>query len=481
MNRKKIVIWSMFMGAIFVFVLMFFTQIHPIIIFDTDDWCYAYIHRSALPLWKAWNPIRIFPEVFMPLVSMIGVYAFAPLTGDYFGALTLSYALSLAIAFTMLIYMLGRNFKTYPFWLILFFIICHFWILRTTQNGNYYMLSTIDACTYFFYVIPNLLNCIVVSWWMRGGGGYFSHLSRKLRAVFLFLVYLSIFSNLWAGIITASYVGSILLIDIVITLKQRTWKLKIYCRDHFPELAVIFIWLLSHIYEVNGGRAAFISSGSYMDSLRLALNVFKGIFGSLNPVFALSSTLIILAGIVLTVKNKQWKRLKILVVTFISFLLMACYLILSCAKAGSHYLSRPDVFYGCFFFCMIIILHCAHQIFDSVPRIRPVIPLLLFIAFVDCNTSGRTFRESNCLQLPPQICLDISNDIKQQFLDAEASGAGEIVLYVPFFEGEGNWPLSISEADHLSSHLYKMGIIKKQIKVIEMIPTREKNSVFHIN
>ena len=76
LNRKKIVIWSMFMGAIFVFVLMFFTQIHPIIIFDTDDWCYAYIHRSALPLWKAWNPIRIFPEVFMPLVSMIGVYAF---------------------------------------------------------------------------------------------------------------------------------------------------------------------------------------------------------------------------------------------------------------------------------------------------------------------------------------------------------------------------------------------------------------------
>ena len=44
----------------------------------------------------------------------------------------------------------------------IFFLLSHFWIFRIDYQMNDYMLRTSDACTYFFYVIPNLMNATAV-------------------------------------------------------------------------------------------------------------------------------------------------------------------------------------------------------------------------------------------------------------------------------------------------------------------------------
>lgn len=63
-----------FYALIFIYFIIFFTKLHPITISDTDDWTYLFINRKAIPLWKNWNPIRILPEVLMPLISEISTY-----------------------------------------------------------------------------------------------------------------------------------------------------------------------------------------------------------------------------------------------------------------------------------------------------------------------------------------------------------------------------------------------------------------------
>lgn len=88
---------------VFAYFIVFFTKIHPIILSDTDDWLYAFSNREAIPLWRSWNPSRIFAETFMPVISEICTYLIYPFTGDFFGSLTLGYAFVLTITITILI------------------------------------------------------------------------------------------------------------------------------------------------------------------------------------------------------------------------------------------------------------------------------------------------------------------------------------------------------------------------------------------
>ena len=49
-RTEKVIKW-IFCVAVFVFFSIWFFRIHPLQIFDTDDWKYACYHREALPIW----------------------------------------------------------------------------------------------------------------------------------------------------------------------------------------------------------------------------------------------------------------------------------------------------------------------------------------------------------------------------------------------------------------------------------------------
>lgn len=483
---KERILTILFIVGVFISILVFFSSIHPITLFDTDDWNYACYHRTALPLWKNWNPIRVFPEIFMPIVTMIGAYVVNPIIKDYFFSLTICYAVAVSLAFTILIYMLYEHFKKQIFKeiTILFFIICHFWIFRVLAENNDYMLRTNDASTYFFYVIPNLLNCVMVLWTLNKSVSKCQDNKKYIKnSLSVFLVYFCIFSNIWASIILASYTGSILLLDIIGKLKKNELNLISYCKEHIRELMIMIVWALSQIFELSGGRATSLVSDSYMESLKQTLEITKGTFASLNSAFVVVSLIIIVVGTGLIIRNRQWSLCKNILLMAISLLINILYLFLSCAKAGSAYLSRPDVFYGCFFFGMMINLYCMSQIIDTIPKICPLLPLLLSIAFVECNTSGRTFRESNIGQLPSPICKDVCDDIMNQFLEAEDRGDRQVTIYVPLFGNSSgdNWPIATYATTALSDHFYKMGIVKNRIYVKEIVPSIEKNRELNLN
>ena len=66
--------WT-FYTLLFLLFFVFFSQCHPLVPFDSDDWINMGIARRAYPTLAYWNPTKVFPECFEPLVCSIYYYA----------------------------------------------------------------------------------------------------------------------------------------------------------------------------------------------------------------------------------------------------------------------------------------------------------------------------------------------------------------------------------------------------------------------
>lgn len=472
----------------FAFFMVFFTRIHPMVIFDTDSWYYAYYHRHAWPVWHLWNPIRVFSEVFMPAVSQFSAYVIYPITGDYFFSLTIGYAFVVSAAVTLLTWMVMRHFQregSGPFEytaLTLLFLICHFLILRSKTTENKYMLLTDIACTYFYYVLPNLLNCTLVMWLMDDEKLLFffspKYLTRK--SIFLLAAYFCIFSNVWGSIITAVYAGLTVLIAVISTSKKEKGWFGELIKKYAILIILLVLWALSQWFEINGGRANQIKSIHLWESIKSTLMVAKSVLISVSYPFRWMTLIVLAGGIGVTAWRKRWSEMKLALYGMIAALLIAIYLVLSCAMAGSQYIARPDTFYGLFFCIMLVILVSLRQLLRHLPRLKIIVPLCLVVLACECNTASVTYLNSNWLNMPAETCYQVNNDILQQLQNAIAAGKSNTVVYIPQFDFPDNLPLATYGDKRFPRHLYKMGLLKKAIKVTEVIPTKDKNKEFNI-
>lgn len=91
---KGIVLWYSFL-----IVLLFFTVVHPLYIYDMDDWTYVIQTRKEIPLWKNWNPTRVLPETLMPLTAEIGIRLFMSFDGDYILSMGIAFAIVLSVCY----------------------------------------------------------------------------------------------------------------------------------------------------------------------------------------------------------------------------------------------------------------------------------------------------------------------------------------------------------------------------------------------
>ena len=423
--NKERVPFLIFILLVFSFFFLFFFYLHPISISDTDDWIFLTYHRDAWPIWRGWNPIRVFAEVTIPAVSSASAILFYPINGDIFASLSLGYAICVAATLAGLSAVLCKTFrKKYSMCtaitVSLFFLTCHFWIFRTKYQDNDYMLRTADACTVFYYVIPNLLNAALVLWmekddelinWCLG-----DHQFTK-KSVFLILVYFSIFSNIWAGMILAAYAGCKVLFALRPLLQKQKKGIN-WLKENKVFLALIAVWIVSQVFEMNGGRADMIGKdlsseiGETLDTmLRTAVAV--------NRRYVAVMFIMLLGGILVQITEKQKTKLKATAFWGTCFLVACLYLVLSCSKAGHAFAARPDVFYGLFFFGFMAVAVNAVELAEQFPKAKVFIPLLLLIILNDCSSGGRTCRESNMLNLSPRIINNVNYDIVDQLMKAE--------------------------------------------------------------
>ena len=482
LEKRKGAILMVFLVLVFFSFLLFYTRCYPILPSDMDDWAYIYPRRLAVPIWRAWNPIRIFAEVGMPAVSLMSSVVFRPLTGNIFSAMMIGFALCMAAAVTGLLFAFCKMLlkKKYPITQVLFwasfFLLSHFWIFRTEYQQNDYMLRTSDACTYFFYVIPNLMNATAVLWLeadptlrdLRPSNG-----SYLKKSVFFLFAYFCIFSNIWAGMIVAAYLGSVMIVHTCAAIRDKKRFVR-WISENSMLLLLIVIWFVSQIFELNGMRAVEVAEDQPLE-IRDTFAAIPLLLKRMNRRYLFTVGMFFVVGVMALLRSMDKKKMLAVYRWGVASFLVFLYLILSCSKVSANYIQRPDVFYGLFFLCSILVVLSGAEGVNRFPFVKVILPLVLVIILSDCNSPGKTWRYSNNMGISPRIINNINNDIVSQLRQAEQEGKDSTVIFIPHLEGEDNGLYNVRATEIVGETMWKLGVLERNIVVEYLIPTEEKN------
>ncbi|MBQ3946791.1 MAG: hypothetical protein II670_14480 [Alphaproteobacteria bacterium] len=482
--KTRYVLFNWFYYAIvFVFFVFFFTRIHPIAPFDSDDWSNMILERPSFPSLDCWNPTKVFPERFEPFVSTIAGYLIVPLVGDYIGGLIL--ANSIVVAFFIIIYLLFvhryiiTRFQLNPLIclaLITIFILLHFLILRTAEECNEYLLYSNDSNCYYHYIMPNLLCASLVIWLMHHDIRIESH--GRTIATLLVFIYLALCSNLYSVTILISYIGSVLLIDLKTFSPSRSW-LTSYIKRNAPFLIVIVLWVIIQWIESNGIRANCYGylHKSFIRYLKETCKIFLTI--RYNHWFLTFSILALVAAKLLKYRLKRYTRFWRISyhewVVLLSLGLSIVYLILLSSRVNPTYVQRGDVIFEYAFFFLWMVIMALAYICTHFRQASWVAPLFILFLFFQSNTHGRTFKDVS-EKYPPNIqcSIRLDQEIVTQIIDADAKGQDSVVINVPIYPYGENWPIMTPRhhSQYYGIALYKHNRTKREITTI-FIPAYE--------
>lgn len=471
--------------AVFAFFYIWFSRIHPLVVYDGDDWSYIAFARRATPVWGAWNPAKVFPEVLMPLFSNIILHTFVPLTGDYITGFTVGHALVVSGFITIYAWsfaaLLRRNFSLSSLTGILIatlFLVFHFLIYRTEEAGNTYLFHCRDLNCYYNYLLPALFNAILIMHTI-GNPRFHQFLSEAEPVkvgIFYILVYFAIFSNLVTSGMLAALAGSYLLLNLLKSVKN--FKLKDYVKENAFWLIVLVMWIISAIYELSGGRASGSSGASLLLRIREVAYFLKEILVGANPLFWLSVftiTGLALLQFLLTKKkgSEEATILQLLIPLFVAAAALLIYMLAICAMVWTGSIYRVEYQFPILFYGFLVVFLALGYLVKKQPKLMMILPLLIVFLASDVNTNGKTFNDSLMSDYGAKACADVSRDIVSQFVAADEAGLTEATIYIPQHvanpENQDNWPHSLVLLHWLGANLYEQGILSHPISATYVI------------
>lgn len=497
MNDKKsriyIAAWYFF---VFGFLYIWFSQIHPLVLYDSDDWSFASYIRRGIPMWRDWNPSRVLPETLMPMVCSGAVYLLYPLTGDYMGAVTVGSAVVVSIFITVYLYcftqMIKRAFslpEEISVSISAFFLLLHFLAMRSEESSNRYMFYCWDLTCYYFYLIPSLLNASLVMYmtknerfdalWSTGG-------NNLRKGLFLLALYLAIFSNLPASGILAAFAGGKVLFAIINQIKNKKNGNE-FLKPVMVYLGILLLWLVSAVFELSGGRAAsagdngvpFLQAVEYVVETLSHPTVYCG-----KAFMAIAFSVILVAAIRLVIPGNNGKQSREFISVFLFFgvcgAAMLVYFILLVAKVDYWCAYRSEYLFGPFFYLFLLVTLALGYSLKRCPNGVILLPAVLYVMLTCTNTVGQTYKESNMENIPADVCIQVGNDLVGQFIQADKAGAEHLELYVPVSQKELNWPFfSGYNGFAIADTLYEHGIITRRIE-FTVVPTLEMNEKYNL-
>ena len=476
--KKKNVIFAL---VIFILLAIFFIVIHPVAILDTDDWTNIHQRRLPIPVIGAWNPIKVFPEIFMSVVSYAGAYIIYPILGRYCFSLSVSNGLFICFILTVYFYefylLISEKYDLAPVKNILMtilFICLHFIIVAHPGTDNIFLFYSLDLTCIYHYTLCTILNASLVMHMIRLGGYHsLSGLSKRHRLLIFIWTYLAIFSSLYTNVIIAVYIGVELLTNLIKDCSAHTFKLSDYCRTNKPLLIVLGVWLSSLFFETTGGR----SEGKESDFLASLLDSFKNVgtwLGSFNLIFLI----ILCAVFVLWIIKVKNKNTDVTVKYLLAFVLTTLYIVLLSTVVNSTYVSRVDVNIAADFWLLLMFMLALCKLSAIIRGSDLILGGLVIVSVISTALVINTYQESNYINLPYQKCEALADDIIAQFKEAEQNGLEEFDLIVPKFSTENNWPYNIAQSDDFSKAMYRHGITKYKINVRTMTLSEEKYRQF---
>lgn len=505
-GARDALVRGVYFALVFAFFWLFFTRIHPLVVYDTDDWYYTIFSRHGYPEWGQWNPTRILPEVLMPLFGMVAGFAIYPITGDLAGALTLSYALALALSIALYAYMFDRLLRAKlslsPAQSILasaVFLLSHFLAFRSGETNNMYLFQSVNVTTVFYNTIPVLLNAGLIFYLEAEDGGGAeargayerSFVGAGLRCL---LVYLAICSNLFASSVFTIYAALRLLREGIARLRRDGLSITAVAkmlRREALSVAAVLLWLVTLVFEAKGGRGRGLLAASgtpLLQALGDSLRALRASFAKLNRPWAVlasaSVPLAILALLAPPRRGGEGKRaLPAVCMLVAGTCLQTAYLALLASKTGAGYLSAPQVLLGIFAFAIPAAVLSLATLAKRFPRGWVAAPLLCFLMLTEILCPGygyghgHIFGESTESGTNVASCRAVCEYLVEQVKAADEQRLEAVEIAVPKFGTADNWPLAVYGAYRIPAALYKFGIILKPVAVT-LVPDETLNARF---
>ena len=479
--KKAHLIFSL---VLFALLVEFFIVLHPIAIFDTDDWNFIYMPRIPVPIIGKWNPIKVFPEFFMPLVSYIGAYTVYPLTGKY--CLSLSIANGLFICFIITVYftefylLIQKKYKLSTVKSLLIsvvFIGMHFCAVAHGRKNNVFLFYAYDMTCVYHYILSTLLNASLVMHLMRIGGlEAWKTLAKKNKIHLALWIYFAIFSSLYSSVVLGAYLGVELLHTLYKEVKGKSFNVKSYWTKNRPPLIVILVWFCSFIIEKTGGRAACFATGIPHNILSSGKRMVFW-FGHFNIIFVVIGAAVIILRIFFLKREYLVEDAKIA----LALCLTTIYIILLSAVVNYTYVERTDAILPVAFWALFMLMMFVGKMSEKIKYGNTILSLMAAVSVIGTVYYSNTYEEINYEKLPYENCEAFVDDVINQFKEAESQGETEIELVLPEFNTDDNWPIADYASGSFSESLYFHGVTDQKIDVEKMVFTKRKNKEFGIN
>lgn len=468
---------------ILLFLLVFYIKLYPLVPYDGDDWYFIGSMREPFPIFGAFNPIKVLPEILLPLCGYVAAFIFYPLNHDYIGSISLvtsgTVAITIFIFFIFFYKFIRKRFKlTIKEGLAteLVFFISFFFLFKNLNSTSYFGLFSHEMNCYFHYLIPGLLNAIAVLI-MASSNNYndeFKKMGAIKKGLFLTLIYFCIFSSIQLSIILASYCFIKIVENIITILKTKKDIVKNLINSSLLYLFVEFLWLISLFFEINGKRASIISSQNSFFTVPISnvLKQFITFYKNINHLFFFTSIIIFLIVIIILIvkirkKDKTAKiQLSILIKNIALFGISFVYLTLLYAKTGGGYAGRVDatwaiIFYGLLLFSLTFML-----LIKRCPKIKIIIPFIIIISTLYVfNFNGKFMTGDDNLDY--KTIKEIDEFIINQIVEADMAGKNYVEVIVPAHRSsESNWPHPWNMTIWLQNTLYSHNITRTRMKIM---------------
>lgn len=506
--RKKTVIGVHI--TIFALLVMYFIYISPLQVFDGDDWYFIGSMRSPFPMWGAWNPTRVLPEVLMPLSGYVGAFIIYPFNHNYIDSLSISDALLVSLIITIFIYcfylVITERFKVnWKSGIVseLFFLVMFFFLYKKTNQPSYTGFWTNDLTCAFFYLIPGLVCGSIVMYILTSNKNFCDDLNSMgdLKiGFFLLILYFAIFSSTQFNILLATY-SFLMLTNVVI---KNRFNFKHFISSTWIYLIILFGWIISIFFDLHGQRAVGITNfnnTSLKEKIVYTINNCLNLMKLQNKYALMLSVVIIGLALIVSVINKDKAFLKLMIQSGICFLLTFIYLFMAYMKTGSDYANRPDAMWAVIYLFIFITSISFSWLLKAVPKFNLIAPIVVcLIALFSLNFNYRPV-PSLCSPWPlkltainnrlygysPTTVKNIDNYIIDQVKKADNEGEKSVIVKVPYNKGvvkatepTSNWPQPYYTSTWLQNTLYSHNIIRARIK-ITFKPDRSVNRKFPEN
>lgn len=469
----KSAVAALFFIAVFLFFCVFFINIHPLFPYSSDDWLYMSRDRWAIPNPCEWNPGKVFPEFMMPLISQFAAFAVYPLIQNYFLSLTCTHAVVvsgfLAAYFVVFHQMLTRRFGVSQHYGLLvtgFFLLLHFLLFRVESSRNEHLFYAWDLNCYYNYVIPNVVNAMVVMSlithdWLK------PQQVSVIKGCFLTLViYLALFSNLYSCEVLVIFIGCQLIIELPCRNRQ---KAICYLRNNWMKVVIILLFFGLAALEATGKRSQDLAvedireGGTFVAQLMASLHDLAQV--RLNKLFWMIFGVVAVYGVWEAAKKRSVPKLAIILALTIALTLV--YIALLSAKANPEYVKRADVLFAAAFPLLLLTVLSIVKLFRQYPKCALFLPILMMAMFSRINMCETTFKDigdkfgrAECLQR-------VNESILQQMKAASLLGQDSVSIIVPNMHTPDpyNHPYSKQFFMHtVSWTLEKHGIISRHME-----------------